>query len=955
MLYPFYKAAQWAIHGCDMFRVVFFFCCVVVTFQPVYAELYPNAQSVEDWKTLSTDHFNIHFYKGERAQAERVSAIAESVHQALSEKFQWEPLKRTELVITDQFDYSNGFATPLPYNTVYLFVSAPDTNGTLDDYNDWLTLLILHEYTHTLHLDKANGLPEALRSFFGRLPVLFPNAFQPQFLTEGLAVYHETDSEEGYGRGQSSYQAMLMRMEVVSRLKSRGQVNANKREWPLGNGYLYGTYFYQYLKSVYGEKAIYQYVEIYSRQLIPYLSSRASNKVLSKNFAELWQGYHSYLEKIFGEQISLLEQTPYTAMDAMTDTGYSPKLMTADHDALYYVQLDNMNTPKLYQRQRDGSEKALIKLDSPAYIHAHEDAGVLISQIKKYNKYYVYADLYVYKEGSLSRLTYGSRYRRAVWTPDGKYIVAYKAVMGMGQLDVLSAEGEFIKTVWQADNTVLGSFSISPSGELVAQLKPAYGQWNLYRFNMHTDAQWTQLTFTNYIESSPYFKDETTILYTADYTDVSNVYRLDINTPQQAERLTHVLGGVFTPVYFKHAMYVNGYHEKGNDLYQLSTVYEALTVIENVDLTTFDSEHQFSKKYESVNDNNAALVEKDYSPWSTLTPTWWFPLLTLDEQQTTLGFMTSGVDAIHYHAYSVDMSVDVENQLFNTSVAYSYRDFITFSFTQAHAYYSDNISESAYRIKRTQSLDFTQAYLLYSPDMQWGLHWGGGYSRDKNVLVESGYEAGDEEKTGIIGVQVAYNNVKQYAQNISPVDGRYVGLRLETHDIIEGDYEGPAGVFNWVEFFNLTHNHALVFKTWFGKADEKAEQFELGGYNDTLYREFGKRDYALRGYKAAIVPLTGDTMQINTLEYRFPVYRVEETWGMGPIGLNDIYADVFIDTGATSTAMRDARYLTGVGAEVTIELNLGFVAILPIKIGYAYGLDSEYGSASGYVSFVSPL
>ena len=50
--------------------------------------------------------------------------------------------------------------------------------------------------------------PPLLTSLVGSYP-------QPDWLIEGLAVYHETDRARGIGRGQSSYFDMLMRMEVA--------------------------------------------------------------------------------------------------------------------------------------------------------------------------------------------------------------------------------------------------------------------------------------------------------------------------------------------------------------------------------------------------------------------------------------------------------------------------------------------------------------------------------------------------------------------------------------------------------------------------------------------------------------------------------------------------------------------------------------------------------------------
>jgi hypothetical protein len=195
------------------------------------------------WRTLYTDHFEIHFHDGEKNLAYEVARISESVHKKLSKKFNWSPNSRTQVTLTDRFDFSNGSANPLPRNWMQLIVKAPDSFDSLGEYDNWLELLIIHEYTHVLHLDKADGLPKSLRNVFGRFIPLFPNLLQPPWLIEGIATYEETNGEYGVGRGQNSFYRMMMRMEVKNGIKPLSQVNQPLVSWPMNTSrYLYGVY-----------------------------------------------------------------------------------------------------------------------------------------------------------------------------------------------------------------------------------------------------------------------------------------------------------------------------------------------------------------------------------------------------------------------------------------------------------------------------------------------------------------------------------------------------------------------------------------------------------------------------------------------------------------------------------------------------------------------------------------
>src|SRR5262245_66505659 len=70
------------------------------------------------YRTLRTEHFAIHFHQGEDALARRLGVIAEDVWRKLAEPLGVSPPSHTDVVLVDQTELSNGFATPLPYNTI---------------------------------------------------------------------------------------------------------------------------------------------------------------------------------------------------------------------------------------------------------------------------------------------------------------------------------------------------------------------------------------------------------------------------------------------------------------------------------------------------------------------------------------------------------------------------------------------------------------------------------------------------------------------------------------------------------------------------------------------------------------------------------------------------------------------------------------------------------------------
>ena len=164
------------------------------------------------YRTFETPHFRVTFYSGSEEVARNTADLAESMYAEMSEALGWAPQERTEIMLTDFTDSANGSATALPFNTVRLFMTAPDDMSPLADVDDWMLDLVTHEYTHILHTDQIRGLPSLANRVFGK--TFAPNQVQPRWLLEGLAVYHESKHTSA-GRMRSSIWDMFMRADVL--------------------------------------------------------------------------------------------------------------------------------------------------------------------------------------------------------------------------------------------------------------------------------------------------------------------------------------------------------------------------------------------------------------------------------------------------------------------------------------------------------------------------------------------------------------------------------------------------------------------------------------------------------------------------------------------------------------------------------------------------------------------
>src|SRR5690242_12987742 len=76
------------------------------------------------FKTISSNRFDIHYHQGEEAEARRLASIAEGVAAKL-DAILGRPSGRVQVILVDQTDLSNGWATPLPVNTIEIVAAAP--------------------------------------------------------------------------------------------------------------------------------------------------------------------------------------------------------------------------------------------------------------------------------------------------------------------------------------------------------------------------------------------------------------------------------------------------------------------------------------------------------------------------------------------------------------------------------------------------------------------------------------------------------------------------------------------------------------------------------------------------------------------------------------------------------------------------------------------------------------
>ena len=255
------------------------------------------------WYTVLTPHFRINFHGGLQAVAQRTASVAERAHKLIVRDLGSDPDKVTEILLTDDQDGANGWASVEPYNYVRLFVTAPDDMSPLNNYDDWTTVLTTHEYTHVVHLDTVSGVPGIVNALLGKTMV--PNRTQPRWLIEGLAVAMESTYSNS-GRLRSTLFDMQLRADVLEgRFASLDQIGNDAMRWPGATmWYLYGGRFVEFIRNMYGPDVWGAVIADYGDDVIPWALNRAIRRVTGRTYPELYRAWHDHLQRHYAAQVS---------------------------------------------------------------------------------------------------------------------------------------------------------------------------------------------------------------------------------------------------------------------------------------------------------------------------------------------------------------------------------------------------------------------------------------------------------------------------------------------------------------------------------------------------------------------------------------------------------------------------------------------------------------------------
>ncbi len=930
------------------------------------------------WSTFDTEHFEVTFTPGLEPLARRAAWRAEHAYTLLSEALLPPPRGRIHLVITDNVDYANGFATVVPRNRIVAYAHPPSDERYLRYYEDWLDILVLHELVHIFHLNDAGGAWRLIRSILGRSPIAFPNAYAPEWMLEGLATYAE--SYTGAGRVRGSMYEMILRTAVLDgRLAPIDHVTAEPASWPAGIAqYLYGAFLFDYLAGSAGSESISAFLRSASRQVIPYRLDAVARGTLGTSLTAAWEAWSDSLG------------VRYTALaDSLASLGLTePEILTDEGWVAEYPRFSRTGVLLTYSGST-GREEASVALLWPggkrtrlapataigpvAWIDS--DAALLVAQLEFTDPYSVRSDLFrLQPGGKQERLTRGARVSQPHAHPDGRRAVVVSEAGGTNVVAIVDLATGDLAALTKSDLDVQWADPRwSPDGRYIAVTRWAGGRADIVVLDT-AGVVVEEVTRDRALDTYPAWSpDGRYIVFSSDRGGITNLVAYDW-VDRRHYQVTNVLTGAFQPDVSPDGRWIAfSYYQ--SDGYHIARVPFAPENWRSVEPRFDESDPAPATEQDQIDPIVRGEV-RPYSAWSTLPPTWWLPIIA-DDDWPAVGVVTGGSDVLQRHSWSAEALAFPTEGRAAGGLAYRYRGLGSpvLDVGALQDWRVQNVAPSPTDeplpelARRDRELEATLSWqyrrwrragwVQVSGDVRevafiWSDPPEGGQAReDVRYPLDLGASVG-----------VGFSTVRAFPLSLGPQQGIRTSLRVEGRHYVD---EPPVANSRRDYWRVVSDNEAYGAWDIFGFApttlalrldagvetSEAAPGFTIGGVSASgsdLAIDLGvagtSSAYPVRGYPSGVQ--RGNRVLSGTAEYRFPLVLVERGYRLLPVAVDRLWGDVFVDAGAAwcpggcrsglPNARGSFRPLMSAGAETVLELRLGYRLDVPLRVGAAIPL-----------------
>jgi len=895
------------------------------------------------FRTLTTEHFDIHYPSRSKENffipsnmkniAEKTAVYLEEAFGILTKDLNSTPYLRIQVTLIDNTDSHNGFATPIPQNMIYIYVTPPLAHTSVAEYDNWLRETAFHELTHIINLSTTRGYSGVLRIMFGT--VVNINGLSPLNIIEGLAVFEETNMS-AKGRGRSTFlHTMLRTTEYEKTLSTESLYNLSQApymidEWPLGNRpYLYGYLLFEHMAKNYGMETPGK-ISKHNAGVVPYYPSYSFEQFSKKDIPRLWNDMIEQKKKFYSEWINNIEKSKVTVVEKVPESN--------EHDFINSIPSLSPDGKHLAYHSLSGDKKeSIVILDTTTFKQVHSVETDDPSFIKWLdNETILYNDL-------TNRV--GSKYYELNTYNINSWKWSYKVLKNSSRItyaDVISSNklctirsGTGLSTI-NIENITGSRVNVSKTlytSELLARLaksacRVAGTGYEIYFIEKKVNQPETIIKLDSKGKKVELYTTKGSIkdlsvyqhylTFIDDSDGVFNIYRMDLGTHKYS-KITNLISGAFDVNNIDaDNYYITYYTSEG---FRIGKV-----AVPNVPKTKPEEKKAFIIQNLPIRDLPEFKLDSEpekgkYHAFKTLIPKFWFPEFAFVDSGYLVGGMTYGADALFRHQYSVSAAYDSRTKRAVYGLSYTNQSFYPIT---SFSVYNDNTysyNSSDRIIQDTMSNVDIAIPLNISWSALTGLtydyrKWNAGLDRTKRFGAYIGIGF-DETAATISTISSAERGIAGFARfNVYPkwMDSTYYS------------YQADSNIRFFIPLWWKHHVLAVNNDIAYTYGDPNMF-FTAGGENSSLI--FGHRRFLLRGYPVGYFATY--SIAVTNIEYRFPILTINDGHNMFPLFIRKISGALITDNGFMGQDFKQDFH--SFGAELRTSANIFYYIPVTLRLG----------------------
>lgn len=949
--------------------------CAASVMWPVCARAAGLVDPRFHFRQLRTPHFVIYFHQGEEPLARRLASLVESVRDGVAASLGGSALPLTHVVLADQSEQANGWATPLPRDIVFLHAAAPSGADIIGRTDDWLRLVFTHEYTHIVHLDRSRGWARLVRGLFGRSALAYPNLSLPAWQIEGIATWTES-AVAGEGRWHAGDFRAIERVAARDgRALTLDRANGGLVGWPDGHAqYAAGLGFHGYLANTYGETSLARLADASARQL-PFLGSRAFRSVYGRSLGTLWRDYQADLLATTARRS---DASGARRLSHVGNLVSGPRFAPADCDGCQADILYSARTPEAYPElravSRDGARDRHLITRYLGSTVGFAGNAVVFDQQELRRGVGLYSDLFVLdrRTGDVRALTTESRLQDPDVSRDGRRVAAVRESAGRRELVVstledggASSRGLRVGAVVVLRGDANAQFSAprwSPDGTRLAVERRLLGHLpDVAVIDASSgDVLHVLADASSRVVTPAWRPDGRAIVAAADFDERPfDLYEFPLDGGP-IRRLTSSDGATWPDVSADGTQLTYaGYGVDGADVFVQP--YAALP--DEVRELRAPSGREPMTTSADAQPGGVAPSASVYRPLGTLGPTSWSPLALSDADQSRAGLFVFGADVLVRHAYVASLSWLVDGPSVARSTSAAQPDWsVSYAYTRWRP--SWFVSASDETVFRTATNEATAERVRVSGtrrEVEAGVYLPLAHVR-RSAQVSASVVRSDatyrlptrDLHTALVSTRLtgAVDTSRRYGYGISREHGIQIGSTLElARETLGSDASASTGTVDVRAYLPGAARHQVLALRAAGGHSQGAtravQTFSAGavGASPSVVDVSGGALGLFRGDTGGV--LAGRQIVVGNAEYRLPLTRIERGYGTWPLLLRQAHASVFVDTVQVRGGDHiDSGWRRAAGVELSLDVVAGFALPFAVTAGTAW---SSGGPADGAV------